>query len=90
MTKLVLIKHSLPEIQPDLPARRWRLSEEGRRRCRPLADRLVAHVPERIFTSREPKAMETAALVGSRLGLPVEPRDGLHEHDRETVPYKEE
>lgn len=36
----------------------------------------------RIYASLEPKALETAALVASRLGLDVGPRGGLEENDR--------
>ena len=37
---LILVKHSLPEIMEDVPAREWILSAEGRARCKRLADRL--------------------------------------------------
>src|SRR6202012_3651506 len=37
---------------------------------------------ERLCCSLEPKALETAALVGIRLGLAVNPREGLQENDR--------
>jgi len=36
----------------------------------------------RIFSSLEPKALETAALVAVRLGLVIESCRGLHENDR--------
>jgi broad specificity phosphatase PhoE len=80
--KLLLVKHSLPEIAPGVPSAQWRLSEEGRRRCDSLSDALAAHSPARVFTSPEPKAAETAHLVGSRLGLAVQVEDGLRENDR--------
>ena len=87
MTYLLLVKHSLPEIIPGLPAERWRLSEEGQRRCDLLAERLAAYAPEMIVSSREPKAQETAQLVARRLSLPVEIASGLHEHERWKVPF---
>ena len=40
MPQLVLVKHALPEIVPAVPSREWRLSEEGRIRCRILAEKL--------------------------------------------------
>ncbi len=45
MPRLILVKHSLPEIVPALPANEWRLSEGGRPRCRVLAERLAAYSP---------------------------------------------
>lgn len=85
MRKLILIKHSLPEMVPEVSARDWQLNAEGRRRCEPLADWLVSYQPLQIIASREPKAVETAELVATRLGLPVEVADDLHEHDRSNV-----
>ena len=35
-----------------------------------------------LYSSLEPKALETAALVAVRLGLDVRPRTDLHENDR--------
>jgi broad specificity phosphatase PhoE len=82
MAKLILVKHALPVIAPDTPSPRWVLSDEGRERCGWLAGELEAHGVERLCCSLEPKALETAALVGVRLGLAVSPREGLQENDR--------
>ena len=87
MSRLILVKHSLPEIDPMVPASAWRLSDEGRRRCAGLADRLARFGPTRIVASDEPKATETGHLVAVRLGLPFATASGLHEHDRTGVPF---
>lgn len=87
MTHLILVKHSLPAIIPDLPAAQWQLSAAGRARCHLLATALAAYRPELLVTSSEPKAVETAAIVGSRLGLDYVVATGLHEHDRHGVPW---
>ena len=87
MRKLILVKHSLPEIIPAVPAREWRLSDEGRRRCSLLAKRLAAYDPHWLAASTEPKASETAELVARALGKPHEQVEGLHEHLRATVGY---
>lgn len=85
MTHLILVKHSLPNLQPELPAREWWLSVEGRRRCTPLAEALTVYKPQVIVASAEPKATETARLVAERMALPYRVVDGLHEHDRSNV-----
>ena len=85
--KLILVRHSLPEIDPARPAHEWRLSAEGRLRCIGLAEQLAAHRPQALVSSQEPKALETAAILGERLSLPVEPAAGLHEHERQNVPF---
>lgn len=82
MRKLILVRHSLPVITGEQQASQWQLSEEGRRRCKRLAELLAAHRPGTIVTSTEPKAIETGRIVGERLGIPVEAAPNLHEHER--------
>jgi broad specificity phosphatase PhoE len=82
---LLLVRHSAPEIDPAVPSEEWRLSDEGRRRCGPLAERLAACRPRVLVASTEPKARETAELVARPLGLGVELSDGLRETARRTV-----
>lgn len=84
---LILVKHSLPEIVEQLPAREWYLSEAGRFRAEHLAARLAYYKPEILISSVEPKAMETAEIVASKLGLTMQVLDGLHEHERTTTPF---
>ena len=87
MAKLILVKHSQPQIDPLVPAREWHLSEEGKLRCQALADKLAGYGPGRIVASTEPKAVETAKIVAERLGMPFEVAEGLHEHDRSNVAF---
>jgi broad specificity phosphatase PhoE len=82
MAKLVLVKHAPPEITPEVVSHRWVLSAEGRGRCDWLAAELADQGVTQLYASLEPKALETAALVGVRLGLDVRPRRDLHENDR--------
>jgi broad specificity phosphatase PhoE len=84
---LILVKHSLPEILEDVPAREWHLSEEGRERARELAGKLIRYHPEIIVSSVESKARETASLLAENLGLEFFEVEDLHEHDRSGVPY---
>lgn len=86
-TYLILVKHSLPEIQESLPAREWILSEEGRLRARRLAERLIQYEPEIIVSSQEPKARETAEIIASSLKVELQFADDLHEHDRSSTLY---
>ena len=82
MAKLILVKHAPPEIRPGVISHRWVLSAEGRDRCAWLANAFRAHGVARLYSSLEPKALETAALAGAPLGLEVCPRRDLHENDR--------
>ncbi len=86
---MLLVRHSLPEVDPARPAEEWPLSEEGRRRCGPLAARLAELGPTGILSSTEPKARETAELIAAELGLEVQESAGLRETARRTVPWLE-
>lgn len=87
MSELILVRHSLPEIDPQTPAARWVLSEEGRQRCDVLAARLSDCRAATLASSLEPKALETAARLSVQLDLPVRPWPGFHEHERSQVPH---
>jgi broad specificity phosphatase PhoE len=85
--QLILIKHSLPDIAPDVPASRWRLSDAGRLRCHALAERVASYQPGLVVASLEPKAQETGSLLAAHLHAPFETAAGLHEHDRSNVGF---
>jgi broad specificity phosphatase PhoE len=87
VSKLILIKHAQPEIEPEVDARYWHLSLAGRASCGPLAERLAAYRPALIVSSGECKAIETAQLVALRLGVPAAETTELHEHDRRGSGY---
>ena len=84
---LILVKHSVPEIEEDRPAREWKLSQEGRLRAHKLAGLLEAFHPEVIVSSPESKAEETSEIISKRLQIEIRVAQDLHEHDRSNVPY---
>ena len=86
MRKLILIKHARPQQVEGVVPEQWGLSPEGRESCAALAEAVRRHEPGAIATSTEPKAAQTAGIVGERLGVAVEPVEPLHEHDRTGVP----
>ena len=63
---LILVKHSLPEIVENVPAREWKLSDEGRVRAQRLAERINHYRPEVIVSSIESKAKETAEIIARK------------------------
>jgi broad specificity phosphatase PhoE len=82
VAKLILVKHAPVRIDPQVISHGQMLSEQGRHRCDWLADELRSLEVSRLYTSVEPKALETAGLVAVRSGLALEPRLNLHENDR--------
>jgi broad specificity phosphatase PhoE len=88
MRRLILVRHAAPEVQPDLPARDWPLSSDGRIQAERLAVRLASlRAPPIVFSSPERKAFETAGLIACALGLKVERVADLREHDRSGAGY---
>ncbi|GAB4197648.1 MAG: histidine phosphatase family protein [Roseiflexaceae bacterium] len=88
MTRLLLlIRHAAPEVAEGQAPYRWPLSDEGRRAAGALAPRVAAYHPVALVASEEPKAIETAVIIGGQLGLPVATAPGLHEHRRGPSPW---
>ena len=87
MSCLLLVKHALPDIRPNVPAREWRLGERGRAQSARLAEALRPYSPGVVISSDEPKAAETGRIVAEALGLPYRAAPGLNEHDVTGEPY---
>ncbi|NKB68240.1 MAG: histidine phosphatase family protein [Candidatus Latescibacteria bacterium] len=87
MPNLILVKHSLPHIDETAPAKEWLLGAEGRRRAQVLAQKMARYQPDLLISSLEPKAQETAQIVATALGKPLETVANLHEHDRSQVGF---
>jgi broad specificity phosphatase PhoE len=85
-TSLVLVKHALPVLDPATPPREWRLSREGEQQAKLLAQRLQAFAPLRLVSSPEPKALMTALIVATALGVDLSSAPGLEEYDRPAGP----
>ena len=87
MAKLLLIKHARPEVDPTVASEEWRLGAEGRDGAKRLADRLESYRFARLYSSVEPKALETAQIIARSRDLSVCEHPDLHEHDRRNVPH---
>ena len=87
MAHLILIRHSLPEFLPHVPAAEWHLSQEGHLRCIPLAIQLAHFQTEAMWCSQEPKALETGQILAARQNIACETLPGFEEHHRRTFHY---
>lgn len=85
-TRVVLVKHASPILDPSRPAWEWHLGEEGEAQSRRLARRLRMFSPLRLVASREPKAFKTGQIVAVELDLPITSVEGLEEFDRPVLP----
>ncbi|MCB0997316.1 MAG: histidine phosphatase family protein [Acidimicrobiales bacterium] len=92
MSLLRYITHRNVTIDPSIPVPEWGLSNEGRRRAHAMLDQPRTTSIARIVSSTETKAVETAEILATHLGLVVEVRPGIGENDRSAtgfVPPKE-
>lgn len=82
--RIILIKHSMPNVTSDIPSNKWTLSEEGIISTKSLALKLEKFSFDKIYSSDEPKAIETAQILGSEFLKGVEVIKGIHEQERES------
>ncbi|SCL54696.1 Broad specificity phosphatase PhoE [Micromonospora peucetia] len=75
MDEVVLVRHAMPVLQPEIPAVDWELDEQGRAAARAFSGTL----PDSAYlvSSTEPKAMQTLQEMAS--GRTVVPEDGFRE-----------
>ena len=87
MSRMILVRHAQPEIDPTRPAADWHLSEVGRHAAHELALVIGRFAPDRIVTSPEQRARETGAEIANVLGLAVATDDDLREQGFGPLPY---
>ena len=78
MSRLFLVRHSAPLIDPSVPPGEWPLSPEGEEASRQLAQRFHT-LPASVCSSPEAKAVQTARLLTQGWGVQVEVEAGLRE-----------
>lgn len=81
------LTHPQVAIDPAVPVPKWGLSPVGHARAQFLAGQGWIRRFRRIIASDETKAIETADVLASALGLTTEIRHGLHENDRSATGF---
>ena len=88
MTKLILVRHGMPDeghlLQPQDPP----LNRIGERQAAQIAERLASEGIGRVVSSPQRRAQNTAAPLAQTLGLVIETLEGLAEVDRYTDRYR--
>ncbi len=81
------VTHPQVRIDPATPVPQWGLNDVGRARATAmLRQPWVANV-DRILSSDETKALDTAAIVAGAIGVPIDVRVGLRENDRSSTGF---
>jgi broad specificity phosphatase PhoE len=81
------LTHPQVEIDPTIPVPQWSLSAVGRRRVAAFAASGWLSGTTAILSSGERKAIETAEILATALGLTVEVREAMHENDRSATGF---
>lgn len=79
MAKLYVVRHSQVNTDFSVPSSEWRISEDGIRATKDLAVSENWEGVYGIYHSPEPKAVETARIIGKFTGTPVKAMEDLHE-----------
>ncbi|MCK1387850.1 histidine phosphatase family protein [Bradyrhizobium sp. 21] len=81
------LTHPQVQIDPAVPVPQWGLSPVGRARTAALAHASWLASTTQIVSSGERKAIETAEIIASWLGLMIEIRAAMHENDRSATGF---
>jgi len=85
--RALYVTHPQVAIDPEIPVPLWGLSEEGRRRAEVFAGRGIVPKGAVIYSSRERKALELAAILAANAGTPVLSEESMGENDRSATGF---
>ncbi len=71
MAGVILVRHALPAIERGVSSTLWRLGESALEDCVLLAHGLPGQLGPKVFTSNQPKVVQTAGVIALRRGLEV-------------------
>src|SRR3954447_8166401 len=83
------VTHPQVHIDPEVPVPNWELSDLGRSRVEALAQSGWLGGSKHIVASAETKAIQTARILATALGIGVKVRPGMHENDRSSASFLE-
>src|SRR5258706_640058 len=87
--KLVLIRHSQSLVNPTVPIDSWGLSDEGMYLAKKLQENKDVQKIQIIYSSLQPKALETAILATKNKGVFLKTNDRLTETTSFTKKFEE-
>jgi broad specificity phosphatase PhoE len=83
VTGVILIRHAMPEVERGVSSRLWKLSASSLEDCVLLAHALPERLAARVFTSNQPKVVQTAGVIALRRGLDVVEDERLREVEQD-------
>lgn len=88
--KIVLIRHSNTEVEPEKYNPLWRLSEKGIKNAEALASHSFVQDIDVLYTSNQLKALHTGIIVASQIGVFLKQHEDLTELTSLTNSWKED
>lgn len=85
MSKILLIRHSEPVLDPASPPSKWQLSDRGKQRAEALGAYLDKSDIDALYCSGEIKAIQTAEIAGAAAPISPVVIPDLREHNREKI-----
>ena len=82
MTELIFIRHFETDVDDEIPAEMWDLSENGRKTMEKFIEKRNFKEIDKILTSSEKKAKITAEAISEKSGCPMEVLDEITEVER--------
>ena len=87
MSRVLFITHPEVEVDPATPVPDWELTARGRDLMRQFAEGPEPREVRAIWSSRERKAVDAAAILAEQLGVEVRKLEQLAENDRSSTGY---
>ena len=87
MSRVLFITHPEVEVDPAVPVPDWELTPRGRELMRQFAEGPEPREVRAVWSSRERKAAEAAAILAGQLGLEVRKLEQLAENERSSTGY---
>lgn len=81
------LTHPQVDVEPSRPVPLWRLSDRGRSRIEAARHAPWLQPVTRLISSAETKAIETAAILGEHLRIPIEIDSLMGENDRSSTGF---
>jgi broad specificity phosphatase PhoE len=87
VSRVLFITHPEVDQDPAVPVTDWALAPQGRERMQRFSEGADVHGVGAVWSSRERKAADAAAILAAQLGLEPQTLEQLAENDRSSTGY---
>jgi broad specificity phosphatase PhoE len=87
VSRILFVTHPEVHVDPAVPVPEWELTDDGRESMRRFAEGPEVRDVRAVWSSRERKAADAAAILAEELGLRARKLEQLAENDRSSTGY---